>query len=157
MFETAAHAFYVFFIATLPILELRASIPIGYGLGMPWLETYLISVAGNMLPVPFILLFIRTLLKWMKKNVRLSKIAFWIERVAHNKSERVLKYASFGLFLFVAVPLPGTGAWTGALIAAMLDMRMKFALPSILAGVLAAGFIVSGICYGFFGAMNFLL
>lgn len=157
MLENAQHALWVFFISMLPVFELRASIPVGYGFGMPWLETFITSVIGNMLPVPFILIFIRAVLKWMKKIRGLSKIALWIERKAQHKSVSVLKYASLGLLLFVAVPLPGTGAWTGALIAALLDMRMKFALPSIAGGVIVAGFIVSGICYGFLGALSFLL
>lgn len=141
----------------LPVIELRGAIPVGLSLGIPMWLCYIISVAGNMLPVPFILLFIREILKLMKKVKHLDKIALWIEEKAHKKSERVLKYASLGLFVLVAIPLPGTGAWTGALVAAFLDMRMKYALPSIFAGVLAAGAVVCLICSGVLGMFDFLI
>ena len=147
---------YVFGMSMLPIVELRGSIPLGAGLDLPWHLNYMISVVGNFLSVPFILLFIRQILRWMQSTKRLSGIANWVEDKAHRCSSKVLKYASFGLFLFVAIPLPGTGAWTGALVASMLDMRMKYALPSILCGVLVAGFIMSGISYGFLGFLQFL-
>lgn len=141
----------------LPVIELRGSIPMGVIFELDWVPVFIISVIGNFLPVPFILLFIRKILRWMTGVPKLSKIALWIENKAHKNSEKVLKYASLGLFFFVAVPLPGTGAWTGALIASMLDMRMKYALPSIFGGVLAAGIIVSGVAYGFLGFLNFLV
>ena len=147
---------YVLGMSMLPIVELRGSIPLGAGLGLPWYLNYMISVIGNFLPVPFILLFIRQILRWMQTTKRLSGIANWIEDKAHRCSSKVLKYATWGLFLFVALPLPGTGAWTGALVAAMFDMRMKYALPSILGGVVVAGFIMSGISYGFLGFLQFL-
>ncbi len=141
----------------LPILELRAAIPLGYGLGLPPLVNYLICVVGNLLPVPFILFFIRKILAWMKKVKKLEKIALWVEERAHRHSEKVLKYASIGLFLFVAVPLPGTGAWTGALVAALFDMRYRYSIPSIFFGGLTAGFLMVGICYGFLDSLLFLL
>ena len=109
-----------------------------------------------MLPVPFILLFIRHILEWMKKVPKLDRIALWVERKAHKNKAKVLKFASFGLFLFVALPFPGTGAWTGALVAAMLDMRMKYALPSIFCGVVCAGFIMTLASYGFVSFLGFL-
>jgi len=151
------NAFWVLFISMLPVVELRGAIPAGAALGMPWLESYLISVIGNFLPVPFILLFIRQILHLMKKVKHLDRIALWLEEKAHKKSADVLKYASLGLFVFVALPLPGTGAWTGSLIAALLDMRMKYALPSIFAGVITAGFLVTGATYGFLGFLDFIL
>jgi len=147
---------YVFAMSMLPVVELRGSIPLGAGLDLPWYLNYMISVIGNFLPIPFILLFIRQILHWMQGTKHLSKIANWLEDKAHRCSTKVLKYASLGLFLFVAVPLPGTGAWTGALVASVLDMRMKYALPSIFGGVLVAGFIMSGISYGFLGFLQFL-
>ncbi len=148
---------WVFFISLFPIIELRGAIPVGAGLELPWYETYIASVIGNFLPVPLILLFIRKILHFMKKIKHLDKIALWLEEKAAKKSNQVLKYASLGLMLFVAIPLPGTGAWTGALIAALLDMRMKYALPSIFAGVVIAGFLVTGACYGFLGFLDFIL
>lgn len=151
------HVLYVFVLSMVPVVELRGAIPLGAGLGLPWLLCFLICVVGNMLPVPFILLFIRAVLKWMKKIKYLDKIALWVEAKAHKHSHKVTRYAAWGLVFFVGVPLPGTGAWTGALIAAMLDMRMKYALPSIFAGVLIAGFIMSGASYGFLSALDFFL
>lgn len=141
----------------LPIIELRGAIPFGTGLGLPWWLNFIICIVGNFLPVPFILIFIKKMLKWMNGVKYLDKVAFWIENKAHKASGRVLKYATLGLLIFVAVPFPGTGAWTGALIASMLDMRMKYALPSIFGGVLIAGFIVTGVSYGFLSFLKFLV
>lgn len=148
---------YVFLCSMVPIIELRGAIPLGTGLGLPWFINLPLSVIGNFLPVPFILLFIRSLLSWMKKVRFLSSAACWLEKKAHKQSTKVLQRASLGLFIFVAIPLPGTGAWTGALIASLLDMRMKYALPSIFAGVMVAGLIVTGISYGVLGFLSFLL
>ena len=148
---------WVFFISMLPIIELRGGIPTGAVLGLPLWSNYLVSIIGNFLPVPFILLFIRKILAWMKTTKRLAKIALWLEEKAQKKSDQVMRYASLGLFLFVAIPLPGTGAWTGALIASLLDMRMKYALPAIFLGVLAAGAIMSLASYGIVGIFEFFL
>ena len=148
---------WVFFISMLPIIELRGGIPAGAVLGLPLWSNYLVSIIGNFLPVPFILLFIRKILTWMKTTKRLAKIALWLEEKAQKKSDQVMRYASLGLFLFVAIPLPGTGAWTGALIASLLDMRMKYALPAIFLGVLAAGAIMSLASYGIVGIFEFFL
>lgn len=147
---------WVFFISMVPIIELRGAIPIGAGLGLEWHANLILCIIGNMLPVPFILLFIRHILEWMKKVPKLDRIALWVESKAHKNKAKVLKFASFGLFLFVALPLPGTGAWTGALVAAMLDMRMKYALPSIFCGVVCAGFIMTLASYGFVSFLGFL-
>ncbi|MBQ8174574.1 MAG: small multi-drug export protein [Clostridia bacterium] len=141
----------------LPVVELRGAIPAGAVLGLPLWSNYLVSVIGNFLPVPFILLFIRHILSWMKTTKHFAKIALWLEEKAEKNSAKVMKYASFGLFVFVAIPLPGTGAWTGALVAALMNMRMKYALPSILLGVLAAGIIMSLASYGVVGIFNFFL
>jgi len=139
----------VFLMSMVPVLELRAAIPWGAGLGMPWYVNYLIAIVGNSLPVPFILLFIRAILDWMKRVKGLSKIALWLEAKAEKNSAKVNKYAAWGLFLFVAIPLPGTGAWTGSAIAALLDIRLRNAIPTILLGVLCAGILMMGISYGF--------
>ena len=156
MSELLHHA-YVFIVSMLPILELRASIPLGAALGLSIYTNYLVSVIGNFLPVPFILLFIRHILAWMKTTRCFSRIAIWLEEKAQKYSDKVLRYATFGLFLFVAIPLPGTGAWTGALVAALFNLRMKYALPSIFFGVLAAGVIMSLASYGIVGMFNFFL
>ena len=151
--------FYVFFCSMLPLIELRGSIIIGAGMDLPFLANYVISVIGNIIPVPFILLFIRHILHWMERTpkFKLDKIAHWVMNIANKNKTRVLKYATFGLFLFVAIPLPGTGAWTGALVAAMLDMRFKRAFPTIFLGVMCAGLIMSLAAYGVFGFLEFLL
>lgn len=148
---------YVFFLSMVPVIELRGAIPLGAILDLPLWSNYLVSVFGNFLPVPFILLFIRHILNWMKTTKRLSRIALWLEEKAQRGSERVMKYASVGLFLFVAIPLPGTGAWTGALVAALMNMRMKYALPSILCGVLTAGVIMALASYGVVAGLGFFL
>ena len=145
---------WVFLISMIPIVELRGAIPIGASLGNEWLPNMLLCVIGNLLPVPFILLFIRHVIVWMKKT-RLAGVAEWIEKKASKNSKKVMKYATFGLYLFVAIPLPGTGAWTGALVAAMFDMRMKYALPSITAGVLTASVIMTLAFYGFVSFLSF--
>ena len=147
---------WVFFLSMVPVLELRAAIPVGATLGLEWVANYLICVIGNMSPVPFILLFIRHVLEWMKKVPHLNKIAIWVENKAQKNTPKVQKYASLGLLIFVALPLPGTGAWTGALVAAMLDMRMKYAIPSIFCGVLIAGLIMSLASYGLVSFLTFL-
>lgn len=148
---------YVFALSMVPVIELRGAIPLGAALGLPIYTNYLVSVVGNFLPVPFILLFIRHVLGWMKTTKHFSKIALWLEEKAEKHSDKVLRYATFGLFLFVAIPLPGTGAWTGALVAALLRMPMKYAIPSILLGVMAAGVIMALASYGVVGMFQFFL
>jgi len=150
------NCFWVLFISMVPIIELRGAIPVGATLGLEWYWNYIICVIGNMIPVPFILLFIRYIFKWMK-GTKLKKIAEFFENIGLKNKDKVVKYATFGLFLFVAIPLPGTGAWTGALVASMLDMRMKYALPSIFLGVLCAGVIMSLASYGFVSFLGFLM
>mgnify|MGYP003329630220 CR=1 FL=1 len=146
-----------FFLSMVPVVELRGGIPLGLSLGLkPW-ESFLCAIAGNMLPVPFILLFIRRILSWMKTVRFFSPVARWVEEKGRKHSVRVAKGAAIGLVLFVGIPIPGTGAWTGALIAAMLDIRFRYALPAITAGVLLAGFIMAGASYGFLSALSFLL
>ena len=149
---------YVFFCSMLPIIELRGSIILGAGLGLPWWLNLIVSIIGNMIPVPFILIFIRRILHWMAntKIPLFSKIARWVENKAHKNSKKITRYATFGLTIFVAIPLPGTGAWTGALAAAVLDMRMKNALPAIFLGVVCAAIIMTLASYGFVGFLSFL-
>ena len=132
----------LFIVSMLPLIELRGAIPLGVAINMnPW-EILLISVIGNCLPVPFLILLTRPLFAWLKKAKLFSGITEKMEARVSKKADSVMKNAAFGLFLFVAIPLPGTGAWTGAMIASLFNMRMKYALPSILFGVLVAGFIM---------------
>ncbi len=150
-------ALYVFFCSLLPIIELRGAIPLGAGLHLPWYLNYAICVVGNLLPVPFILLFIRAILRWMKSTKAFSKIALWMEAKADKHAGKVQRYQSLGLFLFVALPIPGTGAWTGSLIAALFGIRLKYSIPSITAGVFTAGVIMTLASYALKGVLGFLL
>ena len=139
----------VFLVSMLPIVELRGAIPFGVGLGMDWRAVYFISVLGNLLPIPFLILFIRPILEFLKKTKFFRPFAEWIHKRSLKKAGNVTKYKMLGLCMFVAIPLPGTGAWTGAVIAALLNMRLKQALPAIALGVLIAGVLMMGISYGF--------
>lgn len=131
-----------------PVLELRAALPFGVGMGLsPW-TSLIVSILGNMVPVPFIIVFIRRILTWMHRFKTFSKIADKLEAKAAKHEEKLIKYETLGLFLLVAIPLPGTGAWTGALVAALFDLRLKTAIPAIFAGVVAAGLIVFFVTYG---------
>ena len=146
-----ARCFITFIISMLPVVELRGAIPIGAGiLGLPVHTAALISLVGNMVPVPFIIVFIRKIFGWMrKKSRRLGVLADKFENKAKAKGATLYRSELIGLLVFVAIPLPGTGAWTVSLIAAILDIRLKAAMPVIGAGVLIAGIIVTGITYGF--------
>lgn len=137
-------------VSMVPVLELRGGIPFGIALGLdPW-ASFFASVIGNLIPIPFIILFIRRILSWMRQwGGYAARFSEWLERHAINRSEQVRKYQLLGLCLFVAIPLPGTGAWTGALIAALLNIRLKSAFPTIGIGVLMAGFLILGLTYGF--------
>ena len=155
LFGTLGKELCVFICSMIPIIELRGAIPLGAGFGMGILETYVLSIVGNLIPVPFILLLIRVVLDFMKKIKGLNKIALWIEAKAEKHKGKIEKYAYIGLFLFVAIPIPGTGAWTGALIAALMKMKFWKAFLFIILGVLAAGIIMSVISFGIAGAINF--
>lgn len=140
----------VFIISLFPILELRGGILAAMVLQLDWPTVFIICCIGNLLPIPFILLFIKKIFLWLK-NTRFVKLVHKLEKKAAEKSVKVSKYKILGLFFFVAIPLPGTGAWTGALIASLMDMRIKQALPSIFVGVLTAGLIMTLISYGVLG------
>lgn len=136
----------------LPVLEIRGGIPFGAALGLSVNEAFCAALIGNMLPVPLIILFARRVFGFLRRYfVRLGAWVDMLEKRAWEKSRKVQEYQSWGLFILVAIPLPGTGAWTGALIAALLDMRLRRAVPVILAGVAAAGLIVTLITAGAFG------
>jgi uncharacterized membrane protein len=132
-----------------PVSELRGAIPVGLSGGVPDALLYIVCVLANILPVPFILLFLRRILDWMlKRGGRLRRAAEWLEERGKAKSDIYRKYETLGLFILVAIPLPGTGAWTGALVAGLLELRMKSAVPAIAGGVAAAGAIVMLVCKG---------
>jgi uncharacterized membrane protein len=127
-----------------PVVELRGAIPAGVAAGLPVVACTVIAILGNLVPVPFVLLFIRKILVWMEsRSAFLQSIAKKLKDKADSKKDQVLKYEFWGLVLLVAIPLPGTGAYTGALVAALMDMQLKRAIPAIALGVLIAGIIVS--------------
>ncbi|MGI6737074.1 MAG: COG2426 family protein [Anaerovoracaceae bacterium] len=138
----------IFVISMLPIVELRGAIPYGAARDLPIWLVYLVAVAGNMVPVPFIIIFLRRIFAWMEKKPRTGKLVRRLTEKAHLHGEKVKKYRELGLFLLVAIPLPGTGAWTGSLVASVLDIRLRRAFPIILAGVATAGFIMIAVSYG---------
>ena len=136
-------------ISMLPVVELRGGLPAGVAMGLPIPVAFIASLVGNMIPVPFIILFVRPLFKWVRIHIpKLEGFISHLEARAEAKSADVLRYQTWGLLIFVAIPLPGTGAWTGALVAAMMEMRLKRAFPAIVIGVVIAGVIVSIVTYG---------
>lgn len=138
-----------FLISMVPVIELRGAIPIGVGAGLSPIVAIGVSIVGNLVPVPFIIIFIKKIFAWLRKvSQKLDGLVTRLEKRAEKKSETVQKYAFWGLFILVAIPLPGTGAWTGALVAAMLEMPLKKAFPAIVLGVLGAAVIVSFVTYG---------
>lgn len=136
-------------ISMLPVVELRGGLPAGVAMGLPIPVAFAASLVGNMIPVPFIILFVRPLFQWVRIHIpKLEGFISHLEARAEAKSADVLRYQTWGLLIFVAVPLPGTGAWTGSLIAAMLEMRVREAFPPIALGVVTAGIIVAVVTYG---------
>ena len=148
--ETVGKELCVFFCSMIPIIELRGAVPMGAVFDMPWYLTYVLSVLGNMVPVPFILLLIKKVIEWMSKSkVKFfNKIANFLLRKVEKKRAGIEKYAFWGVCFFVAIPLPVTGAWTGSLVASMIDMKPWKAFLSCLLGVMISGVIMTVISYG---------
>lgn len=140
----------IFIISLFPILEIRGGMIAARILEVDFIKAFIICYAGNMLPIPFILLFIRRIFKFLRRFGFMNKIIDRLEAKGEKNREKVLRYKAWGLLTFVAIPIPGTGGWTGALIAALLDLRMKKALPIIALGVFIAGLIMSLLTYGIF-------
>ena len=172
--NTVGRELCVFFCSLLPIIECRGAVPLGCTLGLPWWQTYLLAVAGNLLPVPFILFFIRAVLRWMTGGVVtaetgetdeptngeqpqrkghychvkwINRFGHWLERKVDKHKGKIEKYSYWGVVLFVAIPIPGTGAWTGSLIAAVLKLDFKKSLLAATFGVLLAAAIMTVISY----------
>lgn len=138
-----------FLVSMVPVIELRGAIPAAVLAGLDIRVALITAIIGNLVPVPFIIIFIRKIFKWLQaKSQRLGNMVRRMEAKADAKKAQVLKYEFWGLMILVAIPLPGTGAWTGALVAAMLDMQLKRAFPAIAAGVVTAGLIVTIATYG---------
>ena len=138
-----------FFISMVPVIELRGGLPYGIALGLDYPIALAAAVLGNMVPVPFIIVYIRHIFEWLRKrrhwwDEKISRL----EKKAHLKGRLVRKYSTIGLCILVAIPLPGTGAWTGALVAAVLDLRLKKAIPAIFLGVCIAAAIMTMVTFG---------
>lgn len=140
---TGGKCLFTMLVSMLPIIELRGGLPFGVALGLPYHLAFPAAVIGNLIPAPFIIVYIRRVFKLMRRYMpRLNALVDKLEHKAHLKGEKMLKYEALGLWLFVAIPLPGTGAWTGSLAAAFLDIRLKKAMPAVVLGVLTAGTIM---------------
>ncbi|MBQ8807961.1 MAG: small multi-drug export protein [Clostridia bacterium] len=142
---------YIVLVSMVPLIELRGAIPLAMALDMPLIPSFIVSIIGNLVPIPFILLLIKKICSWMKTTKYLSKIPLYLERKVEKNKDKVTKYAKWGLFIFVAIPLPGTGAWSGALIASFLDFNFKDSIIAITGGVISAGIIMSIFSYGLLG------
>ena len=146
---TAGKFIATFFISMGPVIELRGGLPYGIGFGLDYPLALTAALIGNMVPVPFILVYISRIFLWLRgRHKKLDAFITKLEDKAHLKSETVEKYGPLGLLLFVAIPLPGTGAWTGALVAALMNMKVKHALPCVFLGVCIAAAIITAVTFG---------
>ena len=134
--------------AMVPVIELRGAIPVGVAAGLPPAVACVTAILGNLVPVPFIMLLVRRIFDWLRDTRFFGPKIAWLERRAHLKGRLVRKYRLLGLVILVGIPLPGTGAWTGALVAALLDIRLRTALPAILLGLVVAGGITTAVTMG---------
>ena len=145
---TEGRCLFTMLVSMIPIIELRGGLPFGVALGLPYHLAFPAAVIGNLIPAPFIIVYIRRIFELMRRYLPwLNGVVDKLERKAHLKGRKVQKYQYLGLWLFVAVPLPGTGAWTGSLAAAFLGMRLKKAMPAVVLGVLTAGCIMLGLTH----------
>lgn len=133
----------LFGISMIPLIELRGAIPVSAAMGIDPVISLVICVVGNMLPVPFIMLFGRKIIAWLQTTKLFGNIATKYEKRLAEKADKIIGYAIWGLLIFVAIPAPGTGAWSGAVIATLLNMRLKYAVPIIFFGVVIAGLIMT--------------
>ena len=153
-----AKFFMTMLFSMLPVVELRGGLPFGIALGMDLPHAFWAAVIGNLLPVPFIIAFAHRVFVLLRKHIPLLEgLIHKLELRAAEKGELVQKYEFWGLLILVAIPLPGTGAWTGALVAALMEMRLKHSLISVFGGVVVAGVILTLISYGALGFLQFLL
>ena len=140
---TVGKCLFTMLVSMVPIIELRGGLPFGVALGLPYYLAFPAAVLGNLIPAPFIIVYIRRIFELMRKYMpKLNGLVDKLEKKAHLKGQKVQKYQYLGLWIFVAIPLSGTGAWTGSLVAAFLGMRLKKALPAVVMGVLTAGCIM---------------
>lgn len=151
----------IFFISMVPLIELRGAIPYAVGFHLPMVQSYIICIVGNMVPMPFIFLFARRILEWGKDKKYIGKFFTFCLEKGHKGGEALKQKAGRGLFwallLFVGIPLPGTGAWTGTLAASILDMDFKTSMAAVLGGVVLAGVIMGLVSSGLFSGLGALL
>lgn len=138
----------VFLISLMPILELRGGLIAAALLDLNPVSSYIISIIGNILPVPFILWFINSILEWMRNSKRFKKVAKWLDKKVKKNKDSIEKYGFWGLVLFVGIPLPGTGAWTGCLIASVLEMDRKKSFLAAAIGIVMASIIMMILSFG---------
>lgn len=165
------NALYVFLISILPLIELRGAVPVGAAMGIPFYITFLAAVVGNVLPVPFILMFIPKILDFMARFKIFRPIVEWLRKKANKNRGKIIKDDEIipggehrmsgaiftALLLFVALPVPGTGAWTGSLVAALFDLPKKQSFLAVTLGVMLCGVIMCLASYGVVGFLSFLL
>lgn len=133
----------VFIVSMIPLIELRGSVIVGTAFGLPWLNVLLLSIVGNLLPIPFILIFGKKLIAWLKTLPMLARLTNWYEARLLSKSDTIQKYVFYGLWIFVGIPIPGTGAWSGSVIASLLDVPPKKSFVAVICGVITAGIIMT--------------
>ena len=145
---TSGKCLFTMLVSMIPVIELRGGLPFGVALGLPYHLAFPAAVTGNLIPAPFIIVYIRRIFELLRRYLpSLNGLVDKLEKKAHLKGKKVQKYQYIGLWLFVAIPLPGTGAWTGSLAAAFLGMRLKKAMPAVVLGVLTAGCIMLGLTH----------
>ena len=148
----------IFLVSMVPLIELRGAVPIAVGMNLPLLSSYIVCILGNMLPVPFIFFFARKVLEWGADKPVIGKFFTFCLEKGHKGGQKLQEKAGRGLFvallLFVGIPLPGTGAWTGTLAASLLDMDFKSSVIAVMLGVVLAGVIMGLLSMGVFGALG---
>ena len=148
----------IFLVSMVPLIELRGAVPIAVGMNLPLLPSYIVCILGNMLPVPFIYFFARKVLIWGADKPGIGKFFSWCLEKGEKGGQKLKAKAGRGLFvallLFVGIPLPGTGAWTGTLAASILDMDFKSSVTAVMLGVVLAGIIMAAVSAGAFGALG---
>ena len=155
---TSGKCLFTMLVSMIPVIELRGGLPFGVALGLPYYLAFPAAVIGNLIPAPFIIVYIRRIFELLRRYLpSLNGLIDKLEKKAHLKGKKVQKYQYIGLWLFVAIPLPGTGAWTGSLAAAFLGMRLKKAMPAVFLGVLTAGIVMGVASYGLLEAIGILL
>ncbi len=145
---TGGKCLFTMLVSMIPIIELRGGLPFGVALGLPYYLAFPAAVIGNLIPTPFIIVYIRRIFELTRKYLpSLNGLVDRLEKKAHLKGRKVQRFQYIGLWLFVSIPLPGTGAWTGSLAAAFLGMRLKKAMPAVVLGVLTAGCVMLGLTH----------